>query len=465
MISLSLSEIAGITGGTLHDVPDPAVRLTAPSVCDSRETVPGGMFAAISGEHVDGHDYAAAAVGAGAVCVLAARPVGVPAVVVPDVVAALGALARAVGRRIGATVVGVTGSAGKTSTKDLLAQVLERHGPTVATARSFNTEVGLPLTALRADESTRYLVLEMGARRIGHIRYLAGLVPPAVGLVVNVGTAHLGEFGSRAAIAAAKGELVEALPDAAGGGLAVLNADDDMVAAMAGRTAARVVMYGRAARADVRADDVEADGGRARFSLSAGGESAPVALQFLGEHQVSNALGAAAVAWGLGIAVPAIAAALSDARPRAAGRLEVTERQDGVTVINDAFNANPESVRAALKTLASIADGRRKVAVLGEMAELGDATRQGHEDAGRLAADLGIDVLVAVGGEEAEAAAAAAVARGGRLRAVVVPDARAALAVLQDLLMPGDVVLAKASHAMHLEELAVTLAAAGGPAT
>jgi UDP-N-acetylmuramoyl-tripeptide--D-alanyl-D-alanine ligase len=163
------------------------------------------------------------------------------------------------------------------------------------------------------------------------------------------------------------------------------------------------------------------------------------------------------------MALPAIAGALSDARPRAAGRLEVTERPDGVTVVNDAFNANPDSVRAALETLAAMAAGRRTVAVLGEMAELGDATRQAHEQAGLLAADLGIDVLVAVGGANAAAVAGAAASKGRELRAVVVPDAGAALSVLGELLRPGDVVLAKASHAMNLEELAVTLAAAGGP--
>jgi UDP-N-acetylmuramoyl-tripeptide--D-alanyl-D-alanine ligase len=411
---------------------------------------------------VDGHDFAAGAVAAGAVCVLASRPLGVPAVVVGDVMAALGLLAREAGRRTRATVIGLTGSAGKTTTKDLLAQVLERHGPTVATARSLNTEVGLPLTMLRADESTRYLVLEMGARHKGDIRYLTGLVPPAAGLVINVGTAHVGEFGSRAEIAEAKGELVEALPDASDGGLAVLNADDPLVAAMAARTAARVLLYGRAAHADVRADDIELVGGRARFTLTAGGASAPVALHYLGAHQVSNSLGAAGVAYGLGMLVPDIAAALSAARPRAAGRLEVTERPDGITIVNDAFNANPDSVRAALETLAAMAAGRRTVAVLGEMAELGELTRQGHEEAGRRAADVGVDILVTVGSVEAEAAAAAA-SRGG-VRAVSVPDADAALSALNELLRPGDIVLAKASHAMNLEDLAVTLAAAGGPA-
>ena len=461
MISLSLSEIAGITGGTLHDVPDPAVCLTGPTVCDSREAAPGGMFVAITGEHADGNDYAVSAVAAGAVCVLASRPVGVPAVVVENVMAALGMLAREAGRRTGATVIGLTGSAGKTSTKDMLAQVLERHGPTVATARSLNTEIGLLLTMLRADLETRYLVLEMGARHIGDIRYLTGLVPPTVGLVINVGTAHVGEFGSRAAIAEAKGELVEALPD---GGLAVLNADDELVAAMAARTAARVLMYGRAGHADVRAEEVELVGGRARFRLSAAGVSAPAALRFLGEHQVSNALGAAAVAYGLGMAVPDIAAALSAARPLASGRLEVTERPDGITIVNDAFNANPDSVRAALETLAAMAAGRRTVAVLGEMAELGDTTRLAHEQAGQLAADLGIDILVAVGGAGEAALAGAARGRGGRMQVTVVPDPAAALSALRGLLRPGDIVLAKASHAMHLEDLAVRLAATGGPA-
>ena len=443
MISLSISEIADITGGALEDVPDPAVRVTGPWVCDSREAGPGG-----------------------AVCVLATRPVGVPAVVVEDVTAALGRLAQEVVRRIGgAKVVGLTGSSGKTTTKDILAQILQVHGPTVATARSLNTEIGLPLTVLRADAGTRFLVLEMGARGIGHIEYLTGLVPPHVGLVINVGTAHVGEFGSRSAIAQAKGELVEALPAAADGGLAVLNADDDLVAAMAGRTAARVLLYGRAGHAAVRATGVEMGGdGRARFTLSAGGEAAPVALRLLGEHQVSNALGAAAVAWGLGMPVASIAEALSEARPVASGRLEVTERPDGITIVNDAFNANPDSVAAALRTLAAMSAGRRTVAVLGEMAELGDATREGHEQAGRLAADLGISVLVTVGGDHAAAMAGAARGRGGQLRAVAVPDAGAALAELQGILSPGDVVLAKASHAMHLEELAVTLAAAGGPA-
>lgn len=242
MIALSLAEIAEIVGGQSHDIPDPAAIVSGPVVIDSREVAQGSLFAAFAGERVDGHDYAQRAVEAGAAAVLAARPVGVPAIVVDDVVAALGALARAVVGRLGTTVVALTGSAGKTSTKDLIAQLLERKGPTVYPAGNLNNEIGLPLTALRATEDTRHLVLEMGARYIGDIRYLTGLVPPRVGLVLNVGTAHIGEFGGREQIAQAKGEMVESLPE---DGVAVLNADDPLVRAMSSRTKARVVLFGK----------------------------------------------------------------------------------------------------------------------------------------------------------------------------------------------------------------------------
>lgn len=212
MIALSLAEIAEIVGGQSHDIPDPATPVTGPVVIDSRAVEPGSLFAAFRGERVDGHDYAEQAVAAGAAAVLATRPLGVPAIVVDDVQSALGRLARFVVERLGTKVVALTGSAGKTSTKDLIAQVLQRKGPTVWTPGSLNNEIGLPLTALRATEETEHLVLEMGARGIGHIRYLTELTPPRIGLVLNVGTAHIGEFGGREQIAQAKGEMVESLP-------------------------------------------------------------------------------------------------------------------------------------------------------------------------------------------------------------------------------------------------------------
>ena len=460
MIPMTLAEIAAATGGTLSDAPDPGALVTGPAASDSREVVPGGMFAAVAGAHVDGHDFAAGAVTAGAACVLASRPVGVPAVVVPDVVAALGKLAQAVLTRIGSpAVIALTGSSGKTSTKDLLSQVLQELGPTVATPRSFNTEIGLPLTVLTADQSTRYLVLEMGARHKGDIAYLASLTPPRIGLVLNVGSAHIGEFGSKPAIAAAKGELVEALPDAGHGGVAVLNADDELVAAMATRTAAEVLRYGQAPDAAVRASDVGFDDqGRASFTLITPAGTAPVRLQMPGEHQVSNALATAAVAHALGLETAAAAGALSAARSLAPGRMQVIERGDGVTIINDAFNANPESMRAGLRSLATMGAGRRTIAVLGEMRELGPHAAAGHAQTGELVGQLGIDMLVAVGAEDAQSLAGAARRVNPALSIEMAADRHAAGALLRDRLKPGDIVLVKASHSVQLDDLAVSLA-------
>lgn len=352
MITLSLAEIADIIGGQSHDIPDPSVLVTGPVVTDSREVRPGSLFVAFAGERVDGHDYARSSAEAGAVAVLATRPVGVPAIVVPDVTAALGTLARTVVERLGTEVVALTGSAGKTSTKDLIAQLLERKGPTVYPAGNLNNEIGLPLTALRADENTRYLVLEMGARYIGDIRYLTGLVPPKTGLVLNVGTAHIGEFGGREQIAQAKGEMVESLPEH---GVAVLNADDPLVRAMSSRTKARVLLFGEAEEADVRAEKARlTETGQAAFTLHTPTGCSDVTLRLYGEHHVSNALAAAAVAHELGMSADEIATALSEAGTLSRWRMEVTERPDGVTVVNDAYNANPESMRAALRALAAM---------------------------------------------------------------------------------------------------------------
>ena len=373
-------------GRTAGSGPSPAAAdaiVTGPVVIDSRQAVPGALFAALPGERVDGHDFAAAAARGGAAAILAARPLpeaDAPVIVVPDVTVALGALARAVLRRLpGATVVGITGSSGKTSTKDLTAQVVERLGPTIAPEGSLNNEIGLPLTVLRADETTRYLVLEMSARGIGHIAYLTGIAPPRIGAVLNVGRAHAGEFGSLDAVAKAKGELVEALPAAADGGVAVLNADDPNVAAMAARTQRP------------RGDDERVRRPRRRGRRAGGGHQprrpgprlvppAPRAapartctLRLHGGHHVANALAAAAVAAELGMDVTAIADALSAATARSKKRMELHERADGVLVVNDAYNANPDSTRAAIEALAHLAgNGRRGFAVLGYMAELGD---------------------------------------------------------------------------------------------
>jgi UDP-N-acetylmuramoyl-tripeptide--D-alanyl-D-alanine ligase len=377
------------------------------------------------------------------------------------VLAALAKLARAVvddlRDRTGLTVVGVTGSSGKTSTKDLLAAVLRPLGPVVAPPGSFNNELGHPWTALRADVNTRSLVLELSARGVGHIAALAEIAPPQIGVVLNVGTAHLGEFGSRAAIAQTKGELVEALPAAEDGGVAVLNADDPLVAAMADRTKARVVTVGRVAGADVRATDVVLDDrARARFVLECAAGRVDVALAVHGEHQVGNALAAAAVALECGLELDVIAAALGGAAAASARRMDVQTRGDGVTVINDSYNANPDSMRAGLKALVSMARSskqpRRSWAVLGEMGELGAESVIEHDSIGRFAVRLDVGKLVVVGsGRPSRAMYQGAVMEGSwGDEAVLVPDARAAIELLDRELAPGDLVLVKASQSIAL---------------
>ncbi|MEU8983604.1 UDP-N-acetylmuramoyl-tripeptide--D-alanyl-D-alanine ligase [Streptomyces sp. NPDC048309] len=460
MIALSLAEIAAVVGGQTYDIPDPAVQVTGPVVRDSREVESGSLFVAFVGERVDGHDFAEAVIEAGAVAVLASRPVAVPAIVVTDVQAALGALARHVVERLGATLVALTGSAGKTSTKDLIAQVLRSKAPTVFTPGSLNNEIGLPLTALSATEGTRFLVLEMGARGIGHIRYLADLTPPKIGLVLNVGTAHIGEFGGREQIAQAKGELVESLPE---DGAAILNADDPLVRAMASRTKARVILFGESDEADVRAENVRLmESGQPAFSLRTPSGCSDVTMRLYGEHHVSNALAAAAVAHELGMSADEIARALSEAGSLSRWRMEVTERPDGVTVVNDAYNANPESMRAALRALAAMGRGRRTWAVLGQMAELGDEALAEHDAVGRLAVRLNVSKLVAVGGREASWLQLGAYNEGSwGEESVHVSDAQAAVDLLRSELRPGDVVLVKASRSVGLERVAQALLDSG----
>ena len=466
MIELTLGRVAAVTRGTLHGA-DPTARVTGSVEFDSRLVTPGGLFVAFAGEHADGHDHAAAAVKAGAVAAVVTRPVAVPHVLVGDGLAALAALAAEVARHLSATVIGITGSSGKTSTKDLVAALVERAGPTIAPPGSFNNELGHPYTVLRADASTRFLVLETSARGIGHIRALTRIAPPRIGVVLNVGSAHLGEFGSREAIATAKGELVEALPAATDGGVAILNADDPLVASMANRTRARVVTVGESSGVDVRADQVQLDDlGHATFRLSARAGTTMVTLPLVGGHHVGNAVAAAAVALECGLSVPAIAEALSAARPRSRWRMELVKRTDGVVVINDAYNANPESVRAALKTLAAIGRARpaRTLAVLGEMAELGADAADEHDAIGRLAVRLDISRLIAVGAAARPMAHGAALEGSWDGESTWVADPDAALTLLQHELRPGDVVLVKASRAASLERVAIALGDASAAA-
>lgn len=537
MIALSVLDIAAMVGGTITDAPwyDSASvpnadqplgagshngqqgtaglevpQVSTSVVVDSRLVVPGCLFVALPGESVDGHQFADAAVQAGAVAVLASRPVGVPAIVVPDVQVALGRLAREVIDRLNAVVVGVTGSSGKTSTKDLLAQVLSRLGPVVAPPGSFNNEVGLPLTVLRADDTTRVLVLEFGARGLGHISTLTQIAPPQVGIVLNVGSAHVGEFGSPEVTATAKSELVQALPPAASGGVAVLNADDSRVAAMATATQAQVMRVGivEGSSADlgtsgtvgigsdmgttsdigttsavgttsdqrnqahernlqVWAQNVRLDAlGRAEFELvvatgeNGGVDSALVSLQVVGRHQVSNALQVASAARALGMSVSEIAQGLSQAVATSRWRMEVCEREDGLTIVNDAYNANPESMRAAIQATAALGAGagdqplRRLWAVVGAMRELGDQAESAHQAVGQQLAQQGFSGVIVVGAD-ARPIGQAAIEHGfGADQVVYVDDRHQAGSQAQHLLRGGDVVLIKASRAEGLEQVA-----------
>jgi UDP-N-acetylmuramoyl-tripeptide--D-alanyl-D-alanine ligase len=455
VIPLSLAAVAEITGARPHLVTDPAAMVDA-VIIDSRAAGPGALFAALPGNRVDGLDFAPAAVAAGAAAVLATRPAAVPTLVVPDVPAAMAALASAVVARLPAlTIAGITGSAGKTTTKDLAAQLVERLGPTVSPHGSFNNEIGHPLTILRVSAATRYLLLELSARGTGHIARQCEIARPSLGVVLCVGRAHAGEFGGLAEVARAKGELPAALP---AGGVALLNADDPRVLPMAGRTAARVVTFGRGPDAVVRAVGVRLDDqGRPRFTLVTPEGSAPVRLRLFGEHNVVNALAAAALAGELGLGLPAAADGLSAATARSRWRMEVTRRPDGVTVINDAYNASPEAMAAAIDSLAVMARGRRAFAVLGPMYELGSQSRAWHEEAGGQAARAGVAGLIVVGEDAAPMLTGAKAESSWQGELLAVPDTGSAVEALSARLRPGDVVLVKAAHAAGLESVALAL--------
>ncbi|MDO5634489.1 MAG: UDP-N-acetylmuramoyl-tripeptide--D-alanyl-D-alanine ligase [Micrococcus sp.] len=484
MIALTAADIALVTGGHVTSTLDPTTVFRAVTT-DSREV--GGatapLYVAKPGEHADGHDFIDAALAAGAPGVLAERETHDPAshaphpaVIVPDAVLAMGALAREVVRRIRehspTTVIGITGSAGKTTTKDLLAAILATQGPTVAPIGSFNGEVGVPLTVFRAELQTRYLVVEMGADGVGNIAYLCDMVAPDIGVVLMVGTAHAGSFGGVENIAATKGELVEALgPE----GVAILNRDDARVTAMAQRTSARVCWFSTDDdTAELIADDVRAgtasqvalarglhtdDDGRPAFELVLGTDThaagLPVQSGLTGVHHAANAVAAAAAASAAGVDPQTIARVLEGLGPTSRFRMERTERADGVSIINDAYNANPESMRAALKTLATLgrATGRRTWAVLGEMLELGDAHIREHTLVGETVVRLNIAQLLVVGAG-ARALYIGALNEGSwGEEAHFAADVAEAEAFLAEHLEPGDIVLVKSSNGAGLAQL------------
>ncbi len=456
MRSRPLSMVASAVGGRAHG--DAEVSSIA---VDSRAVQPGALFFAIGGERTDGHRFLDDAFGRGASgAVVSEREWASgrlhpgPTVVVEDPASALLALAADERGAMDASVVGITGANGKTSTKDLAASILATRFTTHASPASFNTEIGLPLTILGAPEGTETLVCEIGARRVGDAAALCRVARPDLVVVTNVGVAHMEHFGSWESIVGASAEPIESLGD---DGVAVLNADDPVVRDYARNTRGRVVTFGTARDSDVRADGIELDAeGRAAFTLQAGDERERVELVVPGEHMASNALAAAACGISLGLSVAECAAALKGARV-SAWRMETFTNADGVRVLNDAYNANPESMAAGLKAARWMARGARLAAVLGHMAELGPIAAREHERVGELTVRLGVERLITVG-EPARAIALAALREGAPPHHVATyDDQQEALADVRGWARPGDVVLLKGSRVAGLERLAAAL--------
>ncbi|MBS3909348.1 MAG: UDP-N-acetylmuramoyl-tripeptide--D-alanyl-D-alanine ligase [Actinobacteria bacterium] len=463
MIRLQAAEIVLCTGGVLlYGSLDTGVSGVG---IDSRAVVFGDLFIPLKGT-TDGHAYIEDAIRAGAAGFLIESgavsrgmkpPAGAQfAVEVADTLRALQAIAAHCRAKLSATVIGVTGSTGKTTTKDMLTAVLSRSMNVVSTTKNYNNEIGVPLTVLKADLETSALVVEMGMRGLGQIKALADIAAPNIGVVTNIGQAHIELLGTQERIAHAKAELIEAISPA---GAAVLNADCAWSTSISNRTSARLVTYG-IADGDVRASGIEVDQlGRAAFSLTIGGSSSyRVRLAVPGKHNVYNALAAIAVAIEFGLSVDSIRLALAECKPTAM-RMEIVTTERDVLILNDAYNANPASMEAALLTLMDIETKGRRIAVLGDMLELGPTSREAHRRIGEIAAVLGVDILIAVG-VEGRLIAESAVRAGMSNKAVIAcMDAYTATRVLGQLGVERDAVLVKASRAMGLEKIVEALVA------
>jgi UDP-N-acetylmuramoyl-tripeptide--D-alanyl-D-alanine ligase len=459
VIALTLRELAAIAEGRLllpaGTWDDAIVRGSVQT--DSRLAEPGTIFFALPGEATDGALFAADAVGRGAAVVVAERElsVGAPVIVVTDGVEALARLASAVVARVREggelKVVGITGSNGKTTTKNLLGAILSAEGPTVAPRESFNNHVGAPVSMLRVEEDTRYLIVEMGASKVGDIARLVKIVRPDISVVLKVGLAHAGEFGGVEATQRAKSEIVTELTSS---DVALLNVDDGRVAAMAELTQARVRWFGLGDRAEVRAENVQTSADGTTFTAIVGEERADVRLRILGEHHVMNALAALGCATTLGVPLARAVAAIEEVARAERWRMEVLHPGGGITVINDAYNASPDSMAAALKTLAQIRrPGERTIAVLGEMAELGEFSAEEHDRIGRLAVRLNINRLIVVGSAARHIHLGAGLEGSWNGESLQVADSDQAYDVLSDELRAGDIVLVKSSKSAGLRFL------------
>jgi UDP-N-acetylmuramoyl-tripeptide--D-alanyl-D-alanine ligase len=445
MIPLQASAIAAIVGGTLHGED---LRVTEPPILNSADAIAGSLFLALKGENVDGHDYAADAFSRGAVVALVSKPITGNHIIVDDVTRALGALAHHVRKELKhLSVVGITGSQGKTTTKELLASVLSQVAETVAPSGNYNNDLGAPISLLRCTEKTKFCIVEMGARHLGDIAKLVAIAEPDIGVVLKVGTAHLGEFGSVELIAQTKSEMISSLRDSA---VAILGNYDAFTPKMAELHKGRTVLFGEDSKCSIRATDIEFREGRAHFDLVTPEGRSAVGLRIVGMHQVANALAVAAIATELGLTLDQIAGGLSTAESNARWRMEIVELPQ-LLLINDSYNASPEAMSAALSTLALFAQerGGESWAFLGKMHELGESSQSDHAAIGTLAQELGIDHLICVGAPEF----AATMSKNGPTSIHLCNDKAEALRVAENL-NQGDVLLVKASRSEKLEELA-----------
>lgn len=448
MIPLKSSEIARIVNGELHGSD---CEVTAPAFLSSQECIEGSIFIALKGERVDGHDFIADAFNHGAVLAITSQQTAQRCIVVEDVSTALSLLATHVREKLSELhVVGITGSQGKTTTKELLFEVLAAHGKTIATKGNNNNELGVPLTILRCDHTTQYCIVEMGARHVGDIAALSKIAKPNIGVVLRVAAAHIGEFGSLEKIALAKSEMISSL---AHGSIAILGQYDPFTKAMSTLHQGATYTFGENSGSTVRASDIELREGRAHFDLVTPEGRSTVALRQYGLHQIPNALAAATVAHVLGLTTDQIATALSTAEMHAAMRMQVIELDD-LTLINDAYNASPDSMAAALATLAHLSQerGGESWAFLGIMRELGESTTASHQEIGTLCSDLRIDHLVAVNAPEYAAGVSA-----GSETAVHLCSSREEAQALFSHFNRGDVILCKGSRSEKMEEIAVEI--------
>jgi UDP-N-acetylmuramoyl-tripeptide--D-alanyl-D-alanine ligase len=450
MIPLTISEIATVVNGRIIGI-DPAKIITEQPVLDSRKAEAGTFFIALPGERVDGNQYIQQAINLGASFALATLETNYPSIVVDDAMVAVRLLAAEVRNRMQhCTFIGITGSHGKTTTKDLLGHLLTVSGETVVPEGSFNNELGVPLTILKCTEKTKFCVVEMGARHRGDIASLCEIARPQIGVVLVVGSAHVGEFGSREEIAKAKGELIDALTPI---GTAILGDYDSFTPHMADGKRCKRILFGQKNECDVRAADLEFREGRAHFDLVSSSGRAPVALRLLGLHQVANALAAAAVALEVGLSMDSVAAALSTAEITSKWRMELHDINERL-LINDSYNANPESMQAALRTLTLLTQerGGSSWAFIGKMHELGESEQEEHLKIGRLASELGVDHLVSIGSVLYLNGLALDIQAGDEMLTHYYLTQEEALGMLPHV-QPGDVVLVKASRAEHLDEL------------